>query len=102
VGLRRDTPGRVSRCRRLRRRAQDQAPRAAAHHVVTYTRPPLRLVSVALANDTQGVDGAGEVTVNQALPASAPMPQLAPAVAGAWTPRRGHGDPRGEPVTVTP
>lgn len=48
--------------------------------------PPLRLVSVSPATGSQGVDGGDNITVtfNQPLPASAPLPQLSPAVAGAW------------------
>ena len=48
--------------------------------------PPLRLVSVSPATGSRGVDGGDNITVtfNQPLPASAPLPQLSPAVAGAW------------------
>ena len=90
---------------------QDQAPRAVAQHAVTSTPPPLRLLSVTPASGAQGVDGAGEVTVtfNQPLPASAPLPRLAPAVAGTWqregdmavfTPQTGIPADTTETVTV--
>ena len=48
--------------------------------------PPLRLLSVSPAAGSRGVDGADSITVtfNQPLPASAPLPRLSPAVAGAW------------------
>ena len=48
--------------------------------------PPLRLLSVSPAAGSRGVDWAGSITVtfNQPLPASAPLPRLSPAVAGAW------------------
>ena len=48
--------------------------------------PPLRLVSVSPAAGSRGVDGGDNITVtfNQPLPASAPLPRLSPAVAGAW------------------
>ncbi|MFZ0752478.1 MAG: L,D-transpeptidase family protein, partial [Trebonia sp.] len=46
----------------------------------------LRLLSVSPAAGSRGVDGADSITVtfNQPLPASAPLPRLSPAVAGAW------------------
>jgi peptidoglycan hydrolase-like protein with peptidoglycan-binding domain len=48
--------------------------------------PPLRLLSVSPAAGSRGVDGADNITAtfNQPLPASAPLPRLSPAVAGAW------------------
>jgi peptidoglycan hydrolase-like protein with peptidoglycan-binding domain len=66
--------------------AQNQVPGAARHRAAEHTPPPLRLLSVSPANGSKGVDGAGEITVtfNQPLPASAPLPQLSPAVAGTW------------------
>ncbi|MFY9778821.1 MAG: L,D-transpeptidase family protein, partial [Trebonia sp.] len=44
------------------------------------------LLSVSPAAGSRGVDGADSITVtfNQPLPASAPLPRLSPAVAGAW------------------
>jgi hypothetical protein len=48
--------------------------------------PPLRLVSVSPSAGSRGVDGGDNITVtfNQPLPASAPLPRLSPAIAGAW------------------
>jgi lipoprotein-anchoring transpeptidase ErfK/SrfK len=56
-------------------------------HAAAHARPqPLSLVSVTPADGSQGVDGAGEITVtfNQPLPASDALPQLSPAVPGTW------------------
>ncbi len=90
-----------------------QAPAGGPGHasaVRAVTRQPLRLLSVAPANGSQGADGAGTVTVtfNEPLPATAPLPRLTPAIAGTWrragdsavfTPRTGF--PAGTRVTVT-
>jgi len=61
--------------------AADQ--RAVTRHQVA---PPLRLVAVSPGNGSRGVDGADNVTVtfNVPLPATAPLPQLSPAIAGSW------------------
>jgi peptidoglycan hydrolase-like protein with peptidoglycan-binding domain len=58
---------------------------ASAVHAAA-VRQPLRLMSVTPANDARGVNGADTVTVtfNEPLPATAPLPQLTPAVAGTW------------------
>lgn len=68
--------------------ASGPAPAAAELHAVVMHAPPppLRLVSISPANGSQGVDGAGEITVtfNEPLPATAPLPELSPAVAGTW------------------
>jgi peptidoglycan hydrolase-like protein with peptidoglycan-binding domain len=77
--------------------------------------PPLNLVSVSPvslspAGGAQDVDGAADivVTYNQPLPATAPLPQLSPAIAGTWRrtgnaaifrPARGYA--AGTRVTVT-
>jgi peptidoglycan hydrolase-like protein with peptidoglycan-binding domain len=47
---------------------------------------PLRLISVSPADGRHGVDGVSVVTVtfNQPPPATAPLPRLSPAIAGAW------------------
>jgi hypothetical protein len=71
---------------------------------------PLRLVSITPADGDKAVNGAGNITVtyNQPLPASAPLPALSPAIAGAWqrtgdtavfTPAAGF--PQHTKVTVT-
>jgi peptidoglycan hydrolase-like protein with peptidoglycan-binding domain len=70
---------------------------------------PLRVVSVSPAAGGQAVNGAGDITVtyNQPLPATAPLPTLSPAIAGAWQ-RKGDavtfspatGYPAGTHVTV--
>jgi hypothetical protein len=71
---------------------------------------PLRLVSVSPADGDKAVNGTAAITVtyNQPLPASAPLPVLSPAVAGAWartgdtavfTPATGY--PQHTKVTVT-
>ena len=55
--------------------------------VVRHVAPqPLRLLTVTPANDSQRVDGAGDITVtfSKPLPATAPLPHLSPAVAGTW------------------
>ena len=73
---------------------------------------PLRLVSVSPAGGATDVNGAGAVTVtyNEPLPASAPLPALSPAVAGAWhrtgdtavfTPAVGYPEHTRVTVTVT-
>jgi peptidoglycan hydrolase-like protein with peptidoglycan-binding domain len=75
-------------------------------------RKPLRLVSVSPADGAENVNGAGTVTVtyNQPLPATAPLPVLAPAVAGAWqrtgdtavfTPVLGYPEHTRVTITVT-
>jgi lipoprotein-anchoring transpeptidase ErfK/SrfK len=54
---------------------------------VSHVAPqPLRLLTVTPANGSQRVDGAGDITVtfSKPLPATAPLPQLSPAVAGTW------------------
>jgi peptidoglycan hydrolase-like protein with peptidoglycan-binding domain len=70
---------------------------------------PLRVVSISPVSGDQAVNGAADITVtyNQALPASAPLPTLSPAIAGSWE-RKGHtvvftpatGYPAGTHVTV--
>jgi peptidoglycan hydrolase-like protein with peptidoglycan-binding domain len=71
---------------------------------------PLRLVSISPADGGKAVNGTAAITVtyNQPLPASAPLPVLSPAVAGAWartgdtavfTPATGY--PQHTKVTVT-
>ena len=82
-------------------------PHAAARPVPP---PPLRLVSVSPAAGSRGVNGADNITVtfNRPLPASAPLPQLSPALAGSWQ-REGNavvftpetGIPAGTRETVT-
>jgi hypothetical protein len=71
---------------------------------------PLRVVSISPASGEQGVNGAGDITVtyNQAVPATAPLPALSPAVAGTWQRtgdaavfRPATGFPQGTRVTVT-
>ncbi|HEX6452014.1 MAG TPA: L,D-transpeptidase family protein [Trebonia sp.] len=59
--------------------------KASVTHV-TAAQPPLRVVSVTPSDGSGGVNGANPVTVtyNQPLPASAPFPQLTPAVQGTW------------------
>jgi hypothetical protein len=80
-------------------------PKAHAPAVV-----PLRLISITPATGGKDVNGAAEITVtyNQPLPATAPLPTLAPAIAGSWqrtgnaavfTPQAGY--PAGTHVTVT-
>jgi peptidoglycan hydrolase-like protein with peptidoglycan-binding domain len=87
-------------------------PHAAARPVPAAPAPPLRLVSVSPATGSHGVDGGDNITVtfNQPLPASAPLPQLSPAVAGAWqrvgdaavfTPQTGIPADTRETVTVS-
>jgi peptidoglycan hydrolase-like protein with peptidoglycan-binding domain len=82
----------------------------------TAARPaPLDLVSVSpfslsQSGGVQDVDGAGSiiVTYNEPLPATAPLPELSPAIAGTWQ-RTGdsvifmpaNGYPAGTGVTVT-
>jgi hypothetical protein len=63
-------------------RPAGQPGNAPAHPVP----PPLRVISVSPAGGARDVDGVGDITVtyNQPLPASAPLPVLSPAIAGAW------------------
>jgi len=62
----------------------------AGQHTTAHVRPqplqPLQLVSVTPAGGSRGIDGADNITVtfNRPLPASDPLPQLSPAVAGTW------------------
>lgn len=76
--------------------SNNPAPKASVTHV-TAARPPLRVVSVTPVDGSSNVNGGNPVTVtfNQPFPASAPFPQLAPAVAGTWTRSR-------DSVTFTP
>jgi lipoprotein-anchoring transpeptidase ErfK/SrfK len=85
-------------------RAADAAKHAAAKPVA------LRLVSISPQGGATDVNGATGVTVtyNKPLPATAPFPTLAPAIAGSWarqgdtvvfTPASGY--PSGTKVTVT-
>src|SRR5215469_4998669 len=99
------------------RNSSQPAPRPHAAAAAAAARPvlpppPLRLVSVSPAAGSQGVDGGDNITVtfNQPLPASAPLPQLSPAVAGAWqrvgdaavfTPQTGIPASTRETVTVS-
>jgi peptidoglycan hydrolase-like protein with peptidoglycan-binding domain len=93
---------------------QAQASPGSSGHVsavhAAAAQRPLRLLSVAPANGSQGVDGTGtvRVTFNEPLPASAPLPRLTPAIAGTWqragdsavfTPKTGFVS--GTHVTVT-
>ena len=59
---------------------------AAAKHRAPHPAPPLRLVAVSPGSGSRGVDGADDITVtfNEPLPATAALPQLSPAIAGAW------------------
>ena len=64
-------------------------PHSAAHAAVKHVpaRPaPVRLVAIAPGDGSRGVDGADNVTVtfSAPLPATAPLPQLSPAIAGTW------------------
>jgi hypothetical protein len=75
---------------------KDPATHLAARQTVP--RPvPLRLLSVSPADGTRQVDGADDITVtfSKPLPAGAPMPEVSPAVAGAW-------QREGDTVTFTP
>jgi L,D-transpeptidase catalytic domain len=49
-------------------------------------RIPLHVVSISPASGTKDINGTTAITVtyNQALPASAPLPALTPAIAGSW------------------
>src|SRR6202012_3736599 len=62
------------------------AARPAAKASATRPAPPLRVAAVSPANGARDANGAGTVTVtyNQPLPASAPLPVLAPRLAGTW------------------
>jgi hypothetical protein len=73
---------------------------------------PLRLVSISPASGDRAANGAGSITVtyNQALPASAPLPNVSPAIAGSWQrtgnavvfkPARGFAPGTHVTVTVT-
>jgi lipoprotein-anchoring transpeptidase ErfK/SrfK len=84
--------------------AADAAKHAAAKPIA------LRLVSISPQGGATAVNGATVVTVtyNKPLPATAPFPTLAPAIAGSWarqgdtvvfTPASGY--PSGTKVTVT-
>jgi lipoprotein-anchoring transpeptidase ErfK/SrfK len=79
---------------------QQAAPRAPERLASKQTAPrpvPLRLLSVSPADGARDVDGAGVITVtfSKPLPASAPLPQLSPAVTGTW-------QREGNTVTFTP
>ena len=65
-------------------RARASPPRRARPHAGA--APPLRVVSISPASGERDVNGAGNITVtyNQPLPATAPLPTLSPAIAGAW------------------
>ena len=79
--------------------------------IVRHVAPqPLRLLSVTPAGGSHSADGADDITVtfSKPLPATAPLPQLSPAIAGTWerlgdtvvfTPRTGFV--AGTRVTVT-
>jgi peptidoglycan hydrolase-like protein with peptidoglycan-binding domain len=81
-----------------------------AAHAAARPAVPLRLVSVSPASGALAVNGAGDITVtyNQPPPASAPLPELSPAIPGTWE-RTGDavvfspatGYPAGTHVTVT-
>jgi lipoprotein-anchoring transpeptidase ErfK/SrfK len=76
------------------------APKASEHLASKQTTPrpvPLRLLSVSPANGAGNVDGAGIITVtfSKPLAASAPLPQVSPAVTGTW-------QREGNTVTFTP
>jgi len=87
------------------------APHAADAAKHAATKPvALRLVSISPQGGATAVNGATGVTVtyNKPLPATAPFPTLAPAIAGSWarqgdavvfTPASGY--PSGTKVTVT-
>jgi hypothetical protein len=73
---------------------------------------PLRLVSISPASGDRTANGAGNITVtyNQAVPATAPLPKLSPAIAGSWQrtgdavvfrPARGFAPGTHVTVTVT-
>jgi peptidoglycan hydrolase-like protein with peptidoglycan-binding domain len=59
---------------------------AMARAAVAKPAGPLRLISVAPASGAKDVIGSGSITVtyNQPLPATAGMPTISPAPAGAW------------------
>ena len=77
-----------------------QAPHVADRLAAKQTAPrpvPLRMLSVSPADGTPNADGADIITVtfNEPLPASAPLPQVSPAVTGTW-------QREGDTVTFTP
>ncbi len=86
------------------------APRAAAARPAPLGLVSISPVSVSPAGGAQDVDDGGDivVTYNQPLPATAPLPELSPAIAGTWRrtgdaaifrPARGYA--AGTLVTVT-